>query len=76
VTATGFFNNASRGPNALWGEKNVDDVVIYVWDRMDDVDQENSLQDIQKVKTGIIWKERDDVWSRKLLAKRKKSMSS
>jgi hypothetical protein len=51
VAAPGFFNNASRGPNTLWGEKNVDDIVIYVWDSMDDTDRENSLQDIQKAKT-------------------------
>jgi hypothetical protein len=54
-----------RGPSTLWGEKNVDDIVIYVWDSMD---RENSLQDIQKAKTGIIWKERDDTWSGRLLA--------
>jgi hypothetical protein len=35
---------------------------------MDTTDQENSLQDIQTAKTGIIWKERDDEWSEKLLA--------
>jgi hypothetical protein len=60
VAAPGFFNNASRGPSALWGEKNVNDTVIYVWDSMDNADRENSLQDIQKAKTGTIWKERDD----------------
>jgi hypothetical protein len=68
VVAPGFFNNASRGPSALWGEKNVDDIVIYVWDSMDTADRETSLQDIQKEKTGIIWKERDDTWSGRLLA--------
>jgi hypothetical protein len=35
---------------------------------MDNTDRENSFQDIQKAKTGIIWKERDDTWSGKLLA--------
>jgi hypothetical protein len=35
---------------------------------MDNADRENSLQDIQIVKTGIIWKERDDTWSGRLLA--------
>jgi hypothetical protein len=60
VVAPGFFNNAFRGPSALWGEKNVDNIVIYVWDSMDTADRENSLQDIQKTKIGIIWTERDD----------------
>jgi ribonuclease HI len=68
VAAPGFFKNASRGPSALWGEKNVNDTVIYVWDSMDNADRENSLQDIQKAKTSIIWKERDDAWSGRLLA--------
>jgi hypothetical protein len=68
VVDPGFFNNASRGPSALRGEKNVSDIVIYVGDSMDNADRENSLQDIQKAKTGIIWKERDDVWSGRLLA--------
>ena len=35
---------------------------------MDNADRENSLQDIQKAKTGIIWKEHDDTWSGRLLA--------
>jgi hypothetical protein len=35
---------------------------------MDTADRENSLQDIQKAKTGIIWKERDDTWGGRLLA--------
>jgi hypothetical protein len=64
VAAPGFFNNASRGPSALWGGKNVNDTVIYVWDIMDNADRENSLQDIQKAKTGIIWKEHDDKWTK------------
>ncbi len=34
---------------------------------MDNTDRENSLQDIQTAKTGIIWKERDDTWSGRLL---------
>jgi ribonuclease HI len=68
VVAPGFFKNASRGPSALWGEKNVNDIVIYVWDSMDNTDRENSLQDIQEAKSGLIWKERDDTWSEKLLA--------
>ncbi len=53
VATPGFFNNASRGPSALWGEKNVNDIVIYVWDSMDNADRENSLQDIQKAITKI-----------------------
>ncbi len=68
VTAPGFFKNASRGPSALWGGKNVNDIAIYVWDSMENADRENSLQDIQIAKTGIIWKERDDTWSGRLLA--------
>jgi hypothetical protein len=48
VAAPGFFNNVSRDPSAIWGEKNVDDIVIYVWDSMDTADRENSLQEIQK----------------------------
>ncbi len=68
VEAPGFFKNASRGPNTLWGEKNVNDIAIHVWDSMDNTDRENSLQDIQGTKTGIIWTERDDTWSGKLLA--------
>jgi hypothetical protein len=67
VVSPGFFKNASRGPNALWGEKNVNDTVIYVWDSMENTDRENSLQDIQEAKSGLIWKERDDTWSEKLL---------
>ncbi len=43
MVAPGFFNNVSRVPSALWGEKNVNDVVICVWDSMDAVDQENCL---------------------------------
>ena len=35
---------------------------------MDTADQDNSLQDIKTAKTGIIWKERDDEWSEKLLS--------
>ena len=62
IAVPGFFNNVSRGLSALCGEKNVNDVVIYIWDSMDTTDQENSLQDIQTGKTGIIWKERDDEW--------------
>jgi hypothetical protein len=68
VVVPDFFNNASRDPNTLWGEKNVDDVVMYVWDIMDATNQGNSLQDIQKSKTDIIWKERDDAWNGRLLA--------
>ncbi len=68
MEAPGFFNYVSRGPNTLWGEKNVDDIVIYIWDSMDTADRENSLQDIQKAKTGIIWKEHDDTCSGRLLA--------
>jgi hypothetical protein len=43
ITAPGFFNNTSRGLDSFWGEKNVNDIVIYIWDSMDTVDQENSL---------------------------------
>ncbi len=53
VATPGFFNNVSRGPSTLWAGKNVNDIVIYVWDSMDNVDRENSLQDIQKDITKI-----------------------
>ena len=59
-----FFPSASRNEECWWGTP--DSRMIYVWDSMDDQDEQTSITTLQETENWVVWKTRDKTWTHTL----------
>jgi hypothetical protein len=59
-----FFPSVSKGEECWWGTQ--DSSTVFLWDTMDDVDRQSSLETLREKDNWVVWKTKDDKWTQEL----------
>ena len=64
VAAPAFFPSPSQGEECWWGTQ--DSSTVFLWDTMDDVDRQSSLETLREKDNWVVWKTKDVKWTQEL----------